>query len=114
MAMCKSSFFKARPEALTLSQDCGLDTSVDFAEESREDGMAFSTLGKISIICKNSQSPLVKTGKTADYEIIKCNDLHDRIIRTGKSPTDHGISRSQAVAESMNEATIDEAASTAA
>lgn len=93
-------------------QDCGLDTSVDFAEESHNDGMAFNTLGKISIICKNSQSPLVKTGKTADYEIIKCNDLHERIARTGKIATDHGISRSQA--EPSNETMIEEAASVAA
>lgn len=57
---------------------------------------------------------MVKTGKTAEYEIIKCSDLHDRIARTGKTATDHGVSKPQAIAEPMNDTVIEEAASAAA
>lgn len=75
--------------------------------------MALAALGKISIICKNSQSPLMKTGKTSDYEIIKCNDLHDRIVRVGKVPTDHSASRLQDTAEPMNVTSAEDIPSTA-
>lgn len=74
-------------------KECGLDSSVDFAEENAEDQRAFANLGKISIICKNSQSPYLKTSKTEQYEIIPCSELHVRIAREHKAPTIHGLSR---------------------
>ncbi|KAK5943583.1 hypothetical protein PMZ80_004591 [Knufia obscura] len=73
--------------------DCGLDSSVDFADENNDDHRAFQNLGKISIICKDSQSPYLKTSKTEQYEIIPCNELHRYIDREGKIPTDHSLPR---------------------
>ncbi|KAK5090392.1 hypothetical protein LTR05_000564 [Lithohypha guttulata] len=73
--------------------DCGLDCSVDFAEDNQEDTRAFANLGKISIICQNSQSPYLKTSKTEQYEIIPCNELHSRIAQNNKFATNHALPR---------------------
>jgi len=75
--------------------DCGLDSSVDFADENNDDQRAFQNLGKISIICKNSQSPYLKASKTEQYEIIPCNELHGYIARENKIPTNHSLPRVQ-------------------
>lgn len=80
-------------------KDCGLDCSVDFAEDSPEDNRAFANLGKISIICQNSQSPYLKTSKTEQYEIIPCNELHGRIAQNHKYATNHALPRVDELAD---------------
>jgi len=97
--MRKSATTTNPPELANPLQDCGLDSSVDFAEENGEDQQAFHNLGKISIICKNSQSPYLKTSKTAQYEIIPCNELHGYIARENKVPTNHSLPRADDTTE---------------
>lgn len=88
-----SSFLLCSGPANLCLKDCGLDTSVDFAEDNADDQRAFANLGKISIICKNSQSPYLKTSKTDQYEIIPCDQLHGHITAAGKNPTHHSLPR---------------------
>lgn len=60
--------------------------SVDLDET---DERAITSLGKLSIICKNTSSAYLKSANQNPYNIISCDELPGYIRREGKEPIEH-------------------------